>query len=65
LRASTFGEALRQFHPGRRTGPPPTETLASLELNHGPAIHRTFWAFELMQHTGIRVDLGPEKEYLD
>lgn len=64
LRESPFGAALRAFHPGRRAQGGFGESLASLELNHGPAFHRTLWALDLMERTGQRVDLGPERDYL-
>jgi hypothetical protein len=65
MRRSPFGEALQRNHPGRRHSDDEIAvfTLAGIELNHGPPIHRTLWALEA-SHMGMPIDIEPDRDYI-
>jgi hypothetical protein len=65
VRACPFGQALQRNHPGHRHSQDQTPFgLSTIELNHGPAIHRTFWALEAHPHLGMPIDLDAERPYI-
>lgn len=60
LRARELGQRLRELHPSRRAGQASFDSLASYELNSGPAVRRTFQTLEMTKLAGQPLDLTDE-----
>jgi hypothetical protein len=65
LRSVEFGQRLQQWHPSRRSADRPFGSLASYELNSGPAIRRTLQTLHLTRLAGETLQLsGRDQEYV-
>lgn len=65
LRRAQFGQRLQELHPSRRADQGSVLSLASYEVNSGPAIRRTLQTLHLTKLAGEPLELSDDdKEYI-